>query len=102
MPVTPKSEWGFKITLESIQFLTRITPGVFINSAYADCEPDGDSGLKYRITEINIYADSIFDSSIPDGESLESLFNISLNYNYFPLKELNGYNDKICHFQTLS
>jgi hypothetical protein len=75
--------FGFAITADSIHYLAcyETIPG-FLNGAYAcSCNEDGNLGEKFRVEAINIYADSVFDTSIDAGDPLNSLFEISTFYN---------------------
>jgi hypothetical protein len=88
-PISPYPEvsFGFTIHLKEIEYLAsneiNQDNGLgLINSAYArDCYYDVDWGAKYGFQAINIYADSTFDASIPNGEPLNSLFEVLTDYN---------------------
>ncbi len=88
--------FSFTITFDSIAFLAQNNIQ-FINNAYAlSCEESGDYGLKYGIKEINVYADSIFDASIPSAERLNEFFEVSMHTSAFtPLNEFNDSHDRI-------
>lgn len=83
----PDAGFRFFLKLDSIEYLATQVKGHssgwgLINSAYAcSCDNNGDLGAKYGFQAINIYADSIFDASIPDGEPLNSLFEVPTHYN---------------------
>ncbi|MFN6943656.1 MAG: hypothetical protein ACK4ND_01810 [Cytophagaceae bacterium] len=72
---------SFDVTADSIYYLNYSTPcnvewGV-INSTYAcSCKEEGHKGAKYKITAVNIYADSIYDPSVPASQPLTSLFEV--------------------------
>ncbi len=54
------------------------------------CPDKFDYIPQHKIKEINVYADSIFDASIPSAERLNDFFEVSINFSEFtPLNDLN-------------
>ena len=86
--LSAETEFGFTFRFSSVEYLALQRQGYksdwgLMNKAYAcDCPAGvGNMGPKFKIAAINIYADSVFDSSIPKGAPLNDLFEIT-NYYY--------------------
>lgn len=82
----PEAGFGFRIELDSIHYLAvqenkQLHWGLVNKVNGCSCDGDGYWGEKYGLTEINIYADSVFDASLPSGEPLNSLFEVATHYN---------------------
>lgn len=100
-PSRPDRPFSIIIRPNDIEYVASVAPSNkyqwgIINAAYAcECEYDGDWGPKYAIKEVNIYSDSIFYASIPEGQPLNRLFetaptDLSGRNNYLPLESVNN------------
>ena len=99
-PSSPEGIFSLTLQPKDVEYLVSNPSGSknrwnIINAAYAcSCEEDGDKGAKYSIVSINIYSDSIFDASIPEGEPLNKLFetaptDLSGRNVFLPLDSIN-------------
>ena len=67
-----------EVRADSVQYLAQVNPVPgwgFITSAWGcDCNYNGEQGPKHRVQKFNIYADRVFNDTLPAGVSLNSLF----------------------------
>lgn len=84
---SPTQRFSFIISLDSTVYVAlqqplRPKPAGLIHTAYAcDCAGNGAAGTKFGIREINIFADSVFDASIPADQPLNQHFEATVAYN---------------------
>lgn len=72
------SDFKLNVKADSISYLALADPKPhfhWISSAWAcSCNFSGESGPKYTVEKLNIYADQAFNDTLPAGASLNSLF----------------------------
>lgn len=83
------AEFRLNIMAEEVSYLAMAAPHFhWNNTALAcSCSFNGDSGPKYTVEKLNIYADRAFNDTLPSGASLNSLFLVLNGDALSPLEE---------------